>query len=522
MPLKESQMKIQSNTNKPLFQPVPVRIILPVVLTVLLFISTIFFLIIPLLKDQMMFRKREMIRELTQTAWSTLEAYHLKEKAGILSLENAKAQAIENLRHLRYGPEFKDYFWINDLHPRIIMHPYRDDLEGKDISDFADPTGKLIFKAFVDIVQKRGAGFVDYEWQWKDDPDRIVPKISFVKGFEPWGWIVGTGIYIEDVRSEIMAISRKLTLMCLGILAVIMGLSSYIIWQGLKVDRRRRKAEQQARIQQEQIFQAAKMASLGTLISGVAHEINNPITSVMLNAPIIQKIWDNISPILKKYCRQQGDIQIGGMSYAMIAQRLPLLIADISESAHRVKTIVGDLKDYARQNPPEMNDDVDINRVAEKAVGLVSNMIKKSTLNFSENYYPSLPKIKGNTQRIEQVVINLLVNACQAITDSEQPITISTGFDRSEGCVMIKVKDEGSGMDEKVIQQIRDPFFTTKREKGGTGLGLSICEKIVHDHNGSMEFQSILEKGTVVTIQLPVAKNLNMFSEKAYDKTDRG
>ena len=80
------------------------------------------------------------------------------------------------------------------MHPHIIVHPYRPDLEGKDISEFADPNGKRLFVEFVKVVKAKKAGYVDYEWQWKDDPGRIVPKISYVKGFEPWGWIVGTGI----------------------------------------------------------------------------------------------------------------------------------------------------------------------------------------------------------------------------------------------------------------------------------------------------------------------------------------
>ena len=119
---------------------------------------------------------------------------------------------------MRYGPESKDYFWINDMQPRLIMHPYRTDLEGKDIAGFTDPSGKHLFVEVVRTVKNSGAGYVDYQWQWKDDPDRIVPKISYVKGFDPWGWIIGTGIYVEDVHTEIAAITRPrgIILVCDG------------------------------------------------------------------------------------------------------------------------------------------------------------------------------------------------------------------------------------------------------------------------------------------------------------------
>lgn len=482
----------------------PVQIIIPVVLTVLLFFLTIFFLILPILKDQMMTRKREMIRELTKSAWSTLDAYWEKETSGQMVRETAQRQALEHLRHLRYGPEMKDYFWINDMSPRIIMHPYRPDLEGNDISHYADPNGKLLFVEFVETVKSQGEGYVDYQWQWKDDPGRIVPKISYVKGFLPWGWIVGTGIYIEDVRQESALITRKLTLMCFGILCVIVGLSSYIIWQGLKSERRRLKAELLAKIQQEQIFQAAKMTSLGTLVSGVAHEINNPITSVMLNAPILQRVWKSIDPVIQKHCMENGDFKVGSMSYSQIQERVPLLLEDISDGAKRVKVIVDDLKNYARQAPPEMNDSVDVNEVVKKASGLVSNLVKKSTKNFSVNCENGLPVFKGNSQKIEQVIVNLMVNACQALTDSSQPISVSTFYDAPSETVCIRVSDGGEGMSKETIERITDPFFTTKREKGGTGLGLSISDKIIQDHGGFLTFESDIGKGTSVTVSFPV------------------
>ena len=161
-----------------------VRIILPVSLTVVLFGLTIFLLLIPLIEDKLLDGKREMIKELTESSWSILAAYADKEQKGLLSSSEAQAAAIESVRRLRYGPELKDYFWINDMHPRIVVHPYRPDLEGQDISEYADPNGKRLFVEFVKTVRAKGAGYVDYEWQWKDDPDRIVPKISYVKGFE--------------------------------------------------------------------------------------------------------------------------------------------------------------------------------------------------------------------------------------------------------------------------------------------------------------------------------------------------
>jgi PAS domain-containing protein len=123
--------------------------------------------------------------------------------------------------------------------PRMIMHPYRTDLNGQDVSDFQDSHGKHLFNEFVQVVKQQGAGFVAYMWQWKDDPVKIAPKMSYIKGFEPWGWVVGTGIYIDDVHAEITAIRNKLTVISTGILFIVSLLALYTIRQSIKGDQER-------------------------------------------------------------------------------------------------------------------------------------------------------------------------------------------------------------------------------------------------------------------------------------------
>jgi len=237
--------------NNPVSRPgrhvVPLQIILPVTLTVILFIITIFLAILPIFEKNMMVRKREMIRELTHSALSTLSQLEERQRAGQLTLEEAQTQGKEHIRTLRYGPDRKDYFWITDIESKVLVHPYRPDLEGQDGAGLIDPTGKHFIIEFTQTGKEQGAGYVDYYWQWKDDPNRIVPKISYVKLFPPWGWVVGTGIYVEDVREEISAISWELTWICLLILAVISVLSAYIIWQGTRSERKRRSAEEELR-----------------------------------------------------------------------------------------------------------------------------------------------------------------------------------------------------------------------------------------------------------------------------------
>lgn len=150
------------------------------------------------LNDEMMTEKRLKTRHLVETAYGTIEYYHKLSSSGAMDEAAAKKAALEQIAKLRY--EKDDYFWINDYTPSMVMHPIKPALDGKGLGDFKDPSGKRLFVAMVDIVKKDGAGFVDYLWP-KPGHDKPVPKISYVKGFQPWGWIIGSGIYLDDVSN---------------------------------------------------------------------------------------------------------------------------------------------------------------------------------------------------------------------------------------------------------------------------------------------------------------------------------
>lgn len=136
-------------------------------------------------------------RHLVESAYGVLVHFRALQLGGELTEDQAKRATIETIRGMRYGGS--EYFWINDLQPRMVMHPMMPELDGKNLSSFKDPNGKRLFVAFVDTVKKNGAGFVDYLWP-KPGFTQPVPKISYVKGFTPWGWVIGSGIYIDDVN----------------------------------------------------------------------------------------------------------------------------------------------------------------------------------------------------------------------------------------------------------------------------------------------------------------------------------
>jgi PAS domain S-box-containing protein len=265
----------------------------------------------------------------------------------------------------------------------------------------------------------------------------------------------------------------------------------------------KREAEQEAKLKHEQLVQAGKMVSLGILVSGVAHEVNNPNNYIMLNTQLLSRLWDGAAPVLERYYEDNGDFVLGGLDYSQVRDRAPGLFKSVLDGSGRIKRIVQDLKDYARHDSSDMSQAVYVNSVLKHSLNLMANQIRKSTDHFSVEYDHGRPLVRGNYQKIEQVIINLVQNACEALPDKERPISVTTSMDWTEGAVVVTVADGGLGICEEDLPHVTDPFFTTKRDIGGTGLGLSVSHKIVSEHDGTLEFRPRPGGGTLAVLTLP-------------------
>jgi len=204
------------------------KIILTCLTIVALFTLMTFAWLVPTVKSALMAKKYEKLKEQTEIAWSIISHYAELADKGEMTEEAAKTAALKTVEGLRYGPEMKDYFWINDSKPVMIMHPYSKDLVGKDLSDYKDRSGNLMFVEMVNVCKQQNAGFTEYMWQYKDQANKIVPKISYVRIESQWDWIVGTGMYVEDVNAEMWALIPKIIIMFVIITLLAVALSYFI------------------------------------------------------------------------------------------------------------------------------------------------------------------------------------------------------------------------------------------------------------------------------------------------------
>ncbi len=259
------------------------RIVLPAVLAGVVLVLALFLILIPFVERQLLEGKKETAQELTRVAVSVLQEYHAEELAGRMTREEAQSEAAVRVRLLRYGDDGKDYFWITDMAPTMIMHPYLPELEGQDLSGYEDLRGKRMFVAFVDAVRAQEGGFVDYYWQWKDDPGRVVPKLSYVEAFRPWQWVVGTGIYVEDVKQGIALVERRLIQASVIVAVIIALLLLFGTRQSLKIEKRRALAERELRESNEKYLTLVEAATEGIMMAleGRCAYSNQPLLDML-------------------------------------------------------------------------------------------------------------------------------------------------------------------------------------------------------------------------------------------------
>lgn len=245
-----------------------------------------------------------------------------------------------------------------------------------------------------------------------------------------------------------------------------------------------------------------KMTSLGLLLSSMAHEINNPNASIRFSGHIIEKIWKDAVPLLDGVRREEGEFYLGGIPFETARNAISENAAKIVENSERIARVVQGLREYGVGDAVKARPMLDVNASVTGALSVLACQMKHQ-VQLKTSLAAQLPPVKGSQQQIEQVLINLILNAMQSLVDGYGIVVVTTLFEPETHDVVVLVEDNGAGIDDETMQHLFEPFYSTRMEKGGSGLGLYISHFIVADHGGRLSLTSTPGMGTTAQVRLP-------------------
>jgi PAS domain S-box-containing protein len=259
-----------------------------------------------------------------------------------------------------------------------------------------------------------------------------------------------------------------------------------------------------AKVLERQLLQNEKLASLGLLTSGIAHEINNPNSFVAFNIPILRKYLEELLKIVDRYAAVHPEYELFNMSYPELREDIFALLTNMEHGAQRISRIVGVLKGFVRRKDSGEIHDINLKELIGKVVTLCRPEMKRRVKTFEVLIPEDLPPLVTDPEALEQILLNLLINASQACDKQDSQVTLKVEHGRGHGDdFVIEVTDNGSGIDESLRDRIFDPFFTTKPSTMGTGLGLYICHDRVQALGGDLEVESTVGQGSTFRIVIP-------------------
>ena len=321
------------------------------------------------------------------------------------------------------------------------------------------------------------------------------------------GWVLAaTGSWVQILREDQILADNIVTRYAIywGVLGQVACLSLAV---SRRLDRMRQHREQQTR----KLMEADKLVSIGTMASSLGHEIANPNSAIASNAAFLRKYYEHLVALLDG---AQGSAEyqlIGDLPQPVVRDRMRRAIAGIAHSADRIAGIISELRKFYRRTHVEHTEMVDLNGVVHSALVVFGHQVRRHNIPLRTALALSLPPVAGNSQQLEQVLVNLLSNAIEAIREARdaghdgrgEGITVTTRA--TDDGVEMEVTDDGVGMEPGTVDRVREAFFSTREKRGGTGMGLYVSNHIMGEHSGSLSFSSKRGVGTTATVRLPPA-----------------
>lgn len=254
--------------------------------------------------------------------------------------------------------------------------------------------------------------------------------------------------------------------------------------------------------------QIDNIAVLGTLVSGIAHEINNPNNIISLSTDLVRDIWNEVYEYIESNTMDSSDIVIHGQDIASLSQNVRNLLDNILSSSDRIDRTISAIRDFVRIDSTEKMTDCNIVSIIKSSLLLCDDIIRKSTSDFIVQYDHDIPHVMTYLRLVQQAIVNVITNACEALTERSQKITLSVQYRKETNSVLLRIADEGQGIASDTLSQLFIPFFTTKRNRGNPGLGLSVTQSIMNKHKGSISIESKHGYGTTVVLRFPAVQKV--------------
>ena len=271
------------------------------------------------------------------------------------------------------------------------------------------------------------------------------------------------------------------------------------------LDAMRLQVQEEKRQVMAKLIQTNRMTSLGLLVSSMAHEINNPNGAIRLDGNFLGKMLHNMMPLLEAATREDADFRLSGLRFDEAREEIYRAHENIIHHTNRIEAVIKDLRAYSLGVNNPFTLDIDINQVVTGALTIIRAHGQYTNAVISEDLSSVLPEIRGSRHQLEQVVVNLLLNALQSLPSKGGRATVSTAVNRTANEVLVTVRDSGEGIPPEHTDRLFEPFFSTRIESGGSGLGLYISNFIVSEHGGKLTFESKVGTGTTVVMHLPIS-----------------